>query len=83
MPTDPIVGVKLVMTGGALRRSAVTVKGLALDAVFRPTVTLMSPVVAPVGAVVISFVGLAELTAAATPLNVIALLAAVALNPTP
>jgi hypothetical protein len=48
VPTDPLVGVKLVIVGGAL---AVTVKGLALVAVPPGAVTLSGPVVAPDGTV--------------------------------
>ena len=48
VPTGPLVGVKLVIVGAL----AVTVKLLVLVAVPAEVVTLIGPVVAPVGAVV-------------------------------
>jgi len=48
VPTGPLVGVKLVIVGGL---TTVTVKLLALMAVPPEVVTLMGPVVAPLGTV--------------------------------
>jgi len=56
VPTGPLVGAKLVMVGGL----AVTVKALLLVAVPPGVVTLICPVVAPVGTV--AAIDVAEVT---------------------
>jgi hypothetical protein len=68
VPTGPLVGAKLVIVGGL----ATTVKLLALVAVPPGVVTLIGPVVAPVGTV--ACIAVAELTTklALTPLQVTA-----------
>jgi hypothetical protein len=62
VPTDPEAGLKLAMFG------CVTVKVTPLLAT-PPTVTTTGPVVAPVGTVAPTLVGLQLVTSAATPLN--------------
>src|SRR5258705_4643496 len=81
VPGVAIVGVKLVMVGAPL--VAVTVKAVLLDADPAGAVTPIEPVVAPVGTVTTSWVGLAEDTVAAVPLKVTVFSLAVALNPVP
>ncbi len=60
VPIAPLVGVKLVMTGGV-----VTVKLVPLVPVNVPTVTVIVPVVAPLGTATTSCVALAEVGVAA------------------
>lgn len=74
VPTGPLAGVKLVMVG----TTAVTVKLPELVAVLHPAVTLIVPVVAPVGTVVVIVVVVLKITVAGVPLNVITLFAATA-----
>ena len=74
------MGVKLAIVGAP---DEATVKLRLLVAVAAPLVTETVPVVAPVGTVTISVVAVAEVTAAATPLNFTTLLAAVRLKPEP
>lgn len=74
-PTSPLVGVKLVIFGGT-----VTVNALPLVAVSVPTVTVIVPLVAPVGTATTNCVTVAELTVADWPLNLTALLVLVALK---
>ncbi len=83
VPIVPIVGVKLVMVGGALTAPDVTVNESILVAVFMPTLTVIGPVVALAGTVVTSFVAVADVVTAGTPLKEIRLFAGVALKPTP
>jgi len=66
VPTRPIVGVKLVITGAF---DAVTVKGPGDGAEPPGAVTVTEPVVAPAGTVTVSLVVLAEITVAGLPLN--------------
>jgi hypothetical protein len=80
VPATPDAGVKLVMTGAP---GIVTVKSSALVAVFPATVTVIRPLVAPSGTLVLIEPVSEALAAAAFPLNVTALLAAVALKPAP
>jgi hypothetical protein len=60
-----------------------TVNGLALLAEPEGEVTLMVPVVAPLGTLVTMLVVVDEVTVAAVPLKVTAFWLAVALNPVP
>ena len=64
VPTGPLAGVNDVMVGGA-----VTVKLVALVAVLPATVTVIAPVVAPVGTVTVMLVAVLTVTVAAVPLN--------------
>jgi hypothetical protein len=68
VPTDPLVGENDVMVGAG---GAVTTKSAALVAVLPPRVTLIFPVVAPVGTVAVSWVpvGFQENVVALVPLN--------------
>lgn len=61
----------------------VTVKSVALVAVFPPTVTLIGPVVAPIGTVTVRVVGVLTVTSAVVPLNVTVLLVGVLLKLVP
>ena len=74
VPTAPLVGLKLVMVGAG---AAVTVKLVALVPVSPPTVTVMAPVVAPVGTDVVMPVLVLAVTVAVVPLNFTVLLAGV------
>jgi len=74
IPTGPIVGSKLVIVGGT-----VTVKELLLVAVEPPTVTVILPVLAPLGTVTTSWVVVAVETVATVPLNLTVLLVFVVL----
>jgi hypothetical protein len=60
-----------------------TVKEAALVAVVAPTVTLMDPVVAPLGTVAVNIVVEAVSTVAVVPLNFTVFEAGVALKPVP
>lgn len=71
-PTAPLVGVKLVNVGVGK-----TVKSVELVPVIPPTVTVIFPVVAPLGTVVVMLVVVAVVTTAVTPLNFTTLLASV------
>ncbi len=71
-PTAPLEGVKLVKVGVGN-----TVKSVALVPVIPPTVTVILPVVAPVGTVVVILVGVAVVTTAVTSLNFTTLFASV------
>ena len=51
-----MVGLKLVITGGALTAPTVTVNGWLLTTVFVPTVMEIGPVVAPAGTLATSLV---------------------------
>lgn len=66
VPMEPVAGVKLVIVGKAAGK---IVKSVALVAVFPPTVTLIVPVVAPIGTVVVIDVGELAETTAVVPLN--------------
>ena len=66
VPIGPEAGVKLVMIGGEV---VVTVKSLALVAVFPATVTVIFPVVAPEGTLQVIDVAVLAVTTAAVPLN--------------
>src|SRR6266850_4516119 len=81
VPGVAIVGVKLVMVGAPL--VAVTVKAVLLDADPAGAVTPIEPVVAPVGTVTKSCVGLAEDTVAAVPLKVTVFSLGIGLKPVP
>lgn len=81
VPALPMTGVKLVMIGAP--PEAATVKGVLLLAEPVGVVTLISPVMAPVGTLAIICVAVAELTAAVTPLNLMVFWLAVVLNPVP
>lgn len=70
-----LVGMTEVITG-----TASTVKLLLEVAVEVPTVTLMGPVVAPVGTVVVRLFAMAAVTVAAIPLNCTVLTLGVALK---
>jgi len=65
VPTGPLVGVKLVIVGGG----GSTLKLLPLVPVKPFTVTVIGPVVAPAGTLVVSDVAVAAVTVAAVPLN--------------
>jgi hypothetical protein len=69
-PVRPWFGVKLVTVGGTN-----TVKLVALVAVPAAVVTVMGPVVAPVGTVAMRLVAVAAVKLAVTPLNFTVLLA--------
>ncbi len=71
-PTAPLDGVKLVKVGVGN-----TVKSVALVPVMPPTVTVILPVVAPFGTVVVMLVVVAVVTTAVTPLNFTTLFASV------
>jgi hypothetical protein len=77
VPTAPDVGVNDVMVGKVLD---VTVKLVELVAVFPPTVTVIVPVVAPVGTVVVIEVEELAVTTVVVPLNFRILLAGVVLK---
>jgi hypothetical protein len=77
VPTGPEVGVKDVMVGIA---PVVTVKFVALVAVFPATVTVMVPVVAPAGTVVVMDVAVLAVTTDVVPLNLTVLLVSVELK---
>src|SRR5712692_8531602 len=84
VPGRPMPGVNPVMVG-APPPAAVTVNGLLLVTERSGLVRLMviGPVVAPVGTVVTIWLTVAEVTVAATPLNVTVFWVGVALNPVP
>ena len=65
VPAEPIVGVKLLMTGA----SEPTVKGVLLFTVPAEVVTEIGPVVAPAGTLVRICVAVDEVTVATVPLN--------------
>jgi hypothetical protein len=65
LPIRPRAGLKLVIVGAVGEVTA----NAALVAVLPPTVTVTGPGVAPLGTAVTSCMALAELTVAATPLN--------------
>jgi hypothetical protein len=81
VPGAAIVGVKLVIVGAPL--VAVTVKALLLVADPAGAVTPIVPVVAPAGTETTRLVAVADVTVAAVPLKVTALLAGVELKPVP
>ena len=66
VPTGPEVGVKEVMVGNAV---IVTTKSVALVAVLQPMVTVIFPVVAPAGTVVLMVVEVEAVTDVAMPLK--------------
>ena len=66
VPTNPEVGVKPVIVGVV---AVLTVNGVALVAVLPDTVTVIGPVVAPVGTVVVILVAVLAVTTASVPLN--------------
>src|SRR5262249_51414854 len=80
VPTVPMTGVKPVIVGAA---GLSTVKVVLLVAEPVGVVTLIAPVVAPDGTVVKSFVTVAEVTVAATPLKVTVFWLGVVLKPVP
>jgi hypothetical protein len=71
-PTAPLVGVKLVKVGVGN-----TVKSEELVPVIPPTVTVILPVVAPLGTVAVMLVEVDVVTIAVVPLNFTTLLAGV------
>jgi hypothetical protein len=71
-PTAPLIGVKLVKVGVGS-----TVKSEELVPVIPPTVTVIFPVVAPLGTVVVMLVDVDAVTTAVVPLNFTTLLAGV------
>lgn len=79
VPTSPLVGLKLVMVGLSAE-SSVTSKSPSEDVVLPFTVTVMGPVVAPVGTVTVSCVLVAVIISAEVPLNLTELLLAVKLK---
>ena len=79
VPTAPLVGVKLVMVGEAV----VIVKLVPLVPVSPPTVTVIAPVVAPIGTDVVMLVAVLAVAAAVVPVNCTMLLAGVALKLVP
>jgi len=82
VPTPPVAGVKLVMVG-AVAELAFTVKSVEEVVGFPSTITVILPVVAPVGTVTVSSVAVAAVTVAAVPLNCTVLLPAVVLKLVP
>ncbi|MGC4062295.1 MAG: hypothetical protein QM749_16180 [Aquabacterium sp.] len=80
VPAVPIFGVKSVMTGAKLDP---TVNDLELVTVPLLLVTLMVPVDTPAGAVTFNVLALADVTVAATPLNLTVLFAATGSKPVP
>ena len=76
VPTGPLVGEKLEMTG-------LIVKLALLVATFPATETVMGPVFALAGTVAVNCVEVAAVTVAATPLNWTISCDGVALNPLP
>jgi len=78
VPTMPLPGLKLVIAGGT-----VTVKLAVLVAVCPFVVTVILPVVAPLGTFATNCVEFAELTVAAVPLNLTVLLLGVLLKLVP
>ena len=81
VPTVAICGVKLVIVGTPLL--AVTVNGVLLVAEPARVVTLIGPVVAPVGTVTSSWDVVAPVTVAVTPLNRTVFWLGVTLKPVP
>jgi hypothetical protein len=77
VPSGPEAGVKLVIVGSD---GVVTVKSVALVAVLPATVTVILPVVAPAGTVVVMDVVVLAVAVAVVPLNLTVLLAGVALK---
>jgi len=67
VPTEPIVGVKLVIVGAPV---SPTTKETVLVAFPPGALTVIGPVVAPAGTVVVMRVAVAEITVAAVPLKV-------------
>src|SRR6266481_1723187 len=82
VPTTPIVGVKLVIVGGAFP-AAVTVKDVAVVKVPAGVVTTIGPVVAPDGTVAIIWFAVADVTVAVELLKETVFWLIVALNPVP
>jgi hypothetical protein len=80
VPLVPMVGEIAEIVGVA---ADVTVKDVSLETEFPETVTWMTPVVAPLGTVVVILVAVEAVTVAAVPLKVTVLLAGVALNAVP
>jgi hypothetical protein len=78
VPIGPLIGVKFVMVG-----KGPTTEKTALVAMLHPTVTVMVPVVAPEGTVVVIVVDVAAETAAVTPLNLTVLFRGVVLKLVP
>src|SRR5574342_710668 len=66
----PRLKVRRLFVGTGSKLLTVTVKGVALVADPAGAVTAMGPVVAPAGTVACSWVGVADVTTAAAPLNV-------------
>jgi hypothetical protein len=81
VPMGPMVGLRLVMVGAPL--FADTTKLVLLVADPAGAVTLIGPVVAPVGTLVTMEVTVDEVTVAVTPLNVTVFWLGVALKPVP
>jgi hypothetical protein len=67
VPTGPLVGLKEVITGGAI-----TMKSLPLEPVPSAVVTLIFPVVAEAGTIAVRLVSEATVKLALTPLNLTA-----------
>lgn len=82
VPVAPMVGVKLLMVG-ALSEAPPARKLVPLVALPSGEVTLIGPVVTPIGAVTTNLLEVAELTVAPSPLNLTVFALAVALNPVP
>jgi hypothetical protein len=80
VPLVPIVGEILLIVGAV---EVVTVKDVLLETVLPETVTWITPVVAPLGTVVVILVAVEALTVAAVPLNVTVLLPGVVLKAVP
>ena len=82
VPAAAIAGVKLVIVGAA-PPEVVTVNDELLVALPDGDVTLIAPVVAPVGTAVTIWVAVDDVTVAATPLKVTEFWPALALKPVP
>jgi hypothetical protein len=80
VPEAPMVGVRLVMVGAPVSPST---KEAELVAVPVSVVTLIGPVVAPVGTLVTICVDAAEMTVAVVPLNLTVFWLGVVLKPVP
>jgi hypothetical protein len=81
VPGVPVVGVKFVIVGAPLL--AVTVKAVGLVAELVTLMTLIGPVVAPEGTVVLISVPVADVTVARIPLKMTMFSVAVVLKPVP
>jgi hypothetical protein len=81
VPGVPMVGVNPVTVGAPVE--LVTMKAAALVAEPAGDVTAIGPVVAPEGTLVVIWVRVAEVTVAATPLNITVFWLAVVENPVP